>query len=1084
NATQLTSSNTCNLTSGTFSGTLKDGGVPSCAPGASQDVWYKFTATDVTMSVYIDGSQYLNPGFEIYQGGCNGTLVTCKNDYNADGYSESYFNNNFIVGQQYYIRVFNASGTLTTRSFSICVQNFPNQANDLCANATQLTSSNTCNLTSGTFSGTLKDGGVPSCAPGASQDVWYKFTATDVTMSVYIEASQYLNPGFEIYQGGCNGTLVTCKNDYNADGYSESYFNNNFIVGQQYYIRVFNASGTLTTRSFSICVQNFPNQANDLCANATQLTPAATCTYVTGTFSGTLLDGGAPSCGTSASQDVWYKFTATAATMSVSLNGAQYLNHGLEIRQGSCTGTVVTCKNDLPDGYSESYTGNSFIIGQEYYVRVFNASSTLQTRSFGICLQGPPPAACTPSVAIGASTTSICQGQSVTFTAVAANGGTTPSYQWKVGTTNVGTNSPTFTTTTLGNGNVVSVVMTSNASCASVITATSNTIAINVTTPVVPAFTQIAAICPGGSFTLPTTSTNGVTGTWSPAVNNNATTTYTFTPTAGQCAITATMTVSVNNNITPLFTQIAAICPGGSFILPTTSTNGVTGTWNPAVNNNATTTYTFTPIAGQCASAATMTVTVNGNIIPTFTQVPAICSGGNFTLPSTSLNGITGTWSPAANNTATTTYTFTPTAGQCASTAMMTVVVNSNATPAFTQVAAICSGGSFTLPATSNNGITGTWSPAINNAATTTYIFTPNAGQCAISASMTVVVNNNVTPTFTQIAPICQGGTFTLPTTSNNGINGTWSPAVNNTATTTYVFMPNAGECAVFTTMTVNVTNGVTPTFTQVPAICQGGTFTLPTVSNNGITGTWSPAVNNNTTTTYTFTPNAGQCASTATMTVSVNNNVTPSFTQIAAICPGGSFTLPTVSNNGITGTWSPAVNNNTTTTYTFTPNPGQCASTATMTVAVNNVNAGVTVTGAMITATLSGASYQWINCNDGQQIDGATAPSFTATANGSYAVIVTHNGCQATSQCITITDLGNETFEHKGWKVYPNPVIEQLFIETDDAADIVITDMTGKTVGIQTLVPGTNVVNTASLSAGMYFITSANRAHVKFIKR
>jgi hypothetical protein len=46
--------------------------------------------------------------------------------------------------------------------------------------------------------------------------------------------------------------------------------------------------------------------------------------------------------------------------------------------------------------------------------------------------------------------------------------------------------------------------------------------------------------------TLPTNSNNGFTGTWLPALNNTATTTYTFTPTAGQCATTATMTITVN----------------------------------------------------------------------------------------------------------------------------------------------------------------------------------------------------------------------------------------------------------------------------------------------------------------------------------------------------------------------------------------------------------------------------------------------------------------------------------------------------------------------------------------------------------
>ena len=133
-------------------------------------------------------------------------------------------------------------------------------------------------------------------------------------------------------------------------------------------------------------------------------------------------------------------------------------------------------------------------------------------------------------------------------------------------------------------------------------------------------------------------STNGITGTWAPALNNTATTTYTFTPTAGQCATTATLTITVNPNITPTFNPVAAICSGAA--LPALAYhfyNGITGTWAPALNNTATTTYTFTPTAGQCATTATLTITVNPNITPTFNPVAAICSGDPLAaLPTTS----------------------------------------------------------------------------------------------------------------------------------------------------------------------------------------------------------------------------------------------------------------------------------------------------------------------------------------------------------------------------------------------------------------------------------------------------------------
>ena len=458
---------------------------------------------------------------------------------------------------------------------------------------------------------------------------------------------------------------------------------------------------------------------------------------------------------------------------------------------------------------------------------------------------------------------------------------------------------------------------------------------------VTPTFTQEGPFCEGVVISdLPQSSNEGITGSWSPAIDNTQTTTYTFTPDAGQCADVVTMDITIDPSQVPTFTQQGPYCEGDAIPNISTSSNeGVTGSWSPAIDNTQTTTYTFTPDVGQCSNTQTMDIAIDPLVTPTFTQQGPYCEGDVITNISTTSNeGISGSWSPAIDNSQTTNYTFTPDLGQCSNTQTMEITIDPLVTPTFIQQGPYCEGDAIpNLNTTSNEGITGSWSPAIDNTQTVTYTFAPDVGQCSNTQTMEIAIDPLVTPTFSQQGPYCEGDVISnLSTSSNEGVTGSWSPAIDNTQTTTYTFTPDVGQCSNTQTMEITVDPLLTPSFTQQGPYCEGDAVpNISTTSNEGIIGSWSPAIDNSQTTTYTFTPDLGQCSNTQTMEITIDPLVTPSFDQVGPYCEGSNPpALTTNSLEGIDGVWGPPGINTTIigpSTFAFVPNTGQCATNQTM---------------------------------------------------------------------------------------------------------------------------------------------------------
>lgn len=473
----------------------------------------------------------------------------------------------------------------------------------------------------------------------------------------------------------------------------------------------------------------------------------------------------------------------------------------------------------------------------------------------------------------------------------------------------------------------------------------------------IPTFDSIAPVCQGTNVVLPTTSTNGVLGIWSPAFNNQATTTYLFIPTDTNCIDSVQLTVQIVPSTLPTFTLADSICVSGTLVFPTVSNNAIAGTWSPAFDNQNSATYTFLPdsvnvVAEGCPISTQHAVVIVPQTVPSFSFADSLCIGASFVLPTQADNGILGSWSTPFNNQISTSYTFSPDTNTvfngCAATVNQTITIIPTLTPTFTIADSMCADVIYSLPTNSNENVLGSWSPVFDNQATQTYSFTPisagivntNVGfRCPLSASQTVTIVPRTTPTFTILDSICVGASLVLPNLSNNSVTGSWLPAFNNQTTTTYTFAPTtitvATGCPESVQETVVVDPFVDPIFTSIDSICQGNIVSLPTVSENFISGTWSPVFDNQSTTTYTFTPSDPGCISSAQMTVPVFPLITPSFSIADSICQGDTLVFPTTSDNSISGTWSPALNNQQTTTYTFAPNVNECAVATQITVQV-----------------------------------------------------------------------------------------------------------------------------------------------------
>ena len=412
------------------------------------------------------------------------------------------------------------------------------------------------------------------------------------------------------------------------------------------------------------------------------------------------------------------------------------------------------------------------------------------------------------SVASASAGTIACNGGTTTIT-ISANGGTDPF-----------TGTGTFTVS----AGPYSYTVTDANGCTSIASGT-----ITQPTALVASASPSAISCNGGNSTVTVSATGGTTPYVTSSVGSfpHAAGAYSYTVTdANGCTAVASGTITQPTALVASASPSAISCNGGNSTVTVSATGGTTPYVSSSVGSfpHAAGAYSYTVTdANGCTAVASGTITEPAPLTTSTTM--SACDtytwngttytiSGDYTYNSTNGSGcsVVNTLHLTINNSTTSSetqvtcaaytwhgttyttsgdYTYTSTnASGCNNVATLHLTFNTTTTSE-TQVA--CDGYTW-------HGTTYTVSGDY------TYNSTNTAG-CLNVATLHLTINHITTPVFDSVAPICFGTALSnLPTTSNQGLTGSWLPAtMNNSATTTYTFTPAPGQCAAVSQMTIQV---------------------------------------------------------------------------------------------------------------------------------------------------------------------------------------------------------------------------------------------------------------------------------------
>ena len=741
----------------------------------------------------------------------------------------------------------------------------------------------------------------------------------------------------------------------------------------------------------------------------------------------------------------------------------------------------------------------------------------------------------TPTASINASATSICAGTSVSFTSNTSDGGSNPTYQWYVnGNAIAGETNNNYTTSSLADGDMVTMVLTTSATCYTSLSATSNFVTMSVTplaNPSVTATESANGVCAGASVSF---YANGNDGGSNPSyqwmLNGNAIT--------GETNSTYSSSSLVNGDVVSVSMATSATCYSNA----SANSNGITMVINPILN----------PTVSIAASATSVCIGTTVN----FTS--SVVDGGSNVTYQWMLNGspINGATNDTYTATAINGYDYSLEIGvtsPCASTATATSnSITINATTATGTITpsgplALCAGGNVTLTAGAgsnylwSNGAT-TQSITVNAAGT--YHVTYNTGSGCAATAEPINVLSKTLPTIIKIkasgaTTVCDPATigFSIDPSAASlyGFNFQWNlngtPISGATDTTYLASGASSGNITLSVSGSTCSKNSAAKTYTIKPlpvatytaggatTFCTGGSVTLTAPTITGYTYTWlkdglSAGAGNSKVFklagVYTVIAKLSGCADTANTSTTIVVNPLPvaSVTSLTptTFCTGDSCVMAAAPSGATNYAWI----NGLVTVNTSTENYVSFI-TGTYKVVVTDANGCVSKTStssvktkvnliptALITALSSttisatgsvklnaspssGVTWQW--SKDGNAIAGATTKQYIATSGGSYTVAITKLGCTGTSAATVVTQTGvkeetgttNSSAMSFELSAYPNPVTDVLTINVQGIENIdgtiQVMDYNGRLMTNKEMKHASTTVDMTGFASGVYLV-------------